>query len=103
MTYYDPARLDAMRQMYEEGATLAEVGAAFCTCPENVYARFKQYGIPRRPPGFRGCRDPQRIQTMRQMYNEGVSMSEIARRYYVHPSAISHLFKRYGVTSRNES
>lgn len=99
MGYYDPARLEAMRQMYEAGHSLEEVGAAFYTCPENVHALFKKYNIPRRPRSLktRGCYNPERLQQMRQLYAEGMSQSEIARAFDLQPSTISHLFKSHGV------
>src|SRR4051794_39748831 len=40
------ARIDAMREMYEGGATLDEVGEAFGCAGENVLQLFQRAGVP---------------------------------------------------------
>lgn len=95
----DPARLNAMREMYEAGADLKEVGTAFGVTLAAVANLFRRNGIEARPKGY-NLIPPYIAAAMCREYEAGMSTTELGAKYGRHPNTINHLLHRNGVQMR---
>lgn len=87
-------RIDAMRAMYEGGAGLREVGAAFGITPQRVQQLFVHYGIERRPRGVEP-RNPQEAvkDKIVRDYLAGATRRDLAEGYGVSRRAVKQLLR----------
>jgi len=95
------AQTRAMAAMYDEGATLREVGRAFGLTEDGVSKRFRRAGVPRRRGGRREI-TPQSVEAVRRLYvDEKLTLAEVSEELGISVGAVRQRLKLAGVVSRD--
>jgi hypothetical protein len=98
-----------MYKLYEQGATLKEVGEQFGRSESSVSACFKRAGLQTREkvgPGAqtrprRSPADGYPVQEMYRVYQRGLTMDEVSRQFGISKPLVSILFKAAGLNVRS--
>jgi transposase-like protein len=101
MTYESDPRVEAMYQLYQEGASLETVGGRFGLSSTEVALFFKKAGLGTRlsdSPMSTFESDP-RAEAMYELYREGASLEEVGRRFGLSSAQVSLFFERAGQTA----
>lgn len=88
-----------MWERYSRGATLAEVGEEFGVGLQQVSKLLHKHGFPMERAARRP-RDAARAQAMHLLYQQGLTLEEVGRRYDLTGSRVSQIFRRYGISTR---
>lgn len=88
-------------QRYEDGETLAEIGATYGCCEVTIRTIVRAVGGPTRPPGPRRKRfSEEQKQQILAWREQAVPQEEIARRMGVHQTRVSRFLISVGKTAR---
>lgn len=87
-----------MYALYEQGASLQEVGEAFGVSKPFVSKRFKAAGLQTRPSGSPAAEYP--VQEMYALYEQGVSLHAVGERFGTSTELTRLIFARAGLKSR---
>lgn len=79
----DEKRIKAMRELYDSGSTLQEVGAAFGISGKRVQQLFQAHGVERRKRGTQPVMNAQRRRAIVQQYLDGWARIRLAEVYGV--------------------
>ena len=82
-----------MYALYEQGATLKEVGPQFGRSAERVGELFEKAGLKRRSR-------ERPVQEMHTLYKDGATLDEVGERFGISGSQVCHLFKKAGLKTR---
>src|SRR4051812_365293 len=88
-----------MWDRYSRGATLADVGQEFGIGAQRVSKLLHKYGFPMERAARRP-RDAARAKAMHLLYQQGVTLDEVGRRYDLTGSRVSEIFFRHGFATR---
>jgi hypothetical protein len=98
--------LERAKQLYAEGRTLEQAGKAVGVSGATVGKRFHDYGIATRKP-FEAYRPPKQprqppgwFAEAVRLYNEGLSLAQVAERVGVCDRRVGDVFRRQGVKIR---
>jgi DNA-directed RNA polymerase specialized sigma subunit len=88
-----------MYALYQQGASLGEVGERFGVAVGRVPRLFKEAGLPVRPRGtYRRREYP--VGEMYALYQQGASLGEVGERFGISLSHLSYLFRAAGLRVR---
>ncbi len=91
--------LGEMHAVYEQGASLGEVGERFGVSAARVPRLFKEAGLPVRPRGtYRRREYP--VREMHAVYEQGASLGEVGKQFGISLSHLSHVFRAAGLPVR---
>jgi Mor family transcriptional regulator len=92
---------DELRERYEAGATLVELGRHYGVSNVAILHRMRRAGIPRRPPGSAPKTLPKsEADELRRLYEAGATLAGLARHYGVSESTIFRRMQRAGIARR---
>jgi hypothetical protein len=84
---------------YRDGARIVDLAKEFGISRPGMYLRLKEEGITEFRDDRKKVNEPEAI----AMYNQGFTMTTIARKYGCTVSAVSMIMKKHGVTSRHRA
>jgi DNA invertase Pin-like site-specific DNA recombinase len=92
---------DELRERYEAGATLVELGRYYGVSNVAILHRMRKAGIPRRTPWPAPKSLPKsEADELRRLYGAGATLAELARHYGVSQSTIFRRMQRAGIARR---
>jgi hypothetical protein len=92
---------DELRERYEAGATLVELGQHYGVSNVTILYRMRRAGIPRRTPGPAPKNLPNsEADELRRLYEAGATLAVLAHHYGVSQSTIFRRMQRAGIARR---
>lgn len=95
-TFLNPAQVDELVELYEDGMTPAELGERFGIYHRTVTAHLVRRSVPLRRRGLA----PEQVSEAVGLYEDGLTLMEIGRKFGVSQEAVRRSVAAAGVTIR---